>query len=557
MITADLLARFPLFAALPEDRRALIAARAADLQLQAGEWLIREGDPPAFFGVLAGELEVIKRLGWTEQILARYGPGEYTGELSLWLGSTVAASFRAGAPSRVLRLDPADFYALVLSAPELHADLRQAMATQVAQLQQVAVETPVAMVTIVGHRWDLMCHDLRDFLARNRVAFTWLDPDDPAAAAPLQELRLSTSTYPLLVLPDGDVLEAPSFRVAAERLGLQTKPTAHAYDVAIVGGGPAGLAAAVYGASEGLRTLLVERLAPGGQAGTSSRIENYLGFPNGLSGDELSARARQQAHRFGAEILVARDVIGVETAPGAHAILLDGGDRVRAQAVVIASGVAWRRLGVPGLDRLVGRGVYYGAGRTEALAIRGKEVFLIGGGNSAGQAAMFFSSYARSVTLLVRGDGLERSMSHYLIGQLATKANIRVEPHREIVGVLGGDHLRSIVVRDHDSGAEQTLDTDTLFVLIGADAQTGWLPTSIARDTHGYVVTGRDLLSHASLGPSWPLSARQPYLLETSVPGIFAVGDVRHNSIKRVASAVGEGSMALALVHQLLDTASD
>src|SRR6266852_4935287 len=233
MITADLLARFPLFAALPEDRRALIAARAADLQLQAGEWLIHEGDRPAFFGVLAGELDAVKVVGSTEHVVP-YGPGDYFGELSLWLGSTVAASLRARAPSRVFRLDAADFYALVLSTPELRADLQRAMATQVAQLQQFAVETPVAVVTIVGHRWDLTCHDLRDFLARNRVPFNWLDPDDPAAAAPLRELRLSASTYPLLVLPDGDVLEAPSFRAAAERLGLQTRPTAEAYDLAII-----------------------------------------------------------------------------------------------------------------------------------------------------------------------------------------------------------------------------------------------------------------------------------------------------------------------------------
>ena len=554
MITADLLARFPLFAALPEDRRALIAARAADLQLQAGEWLIHEGDRSAFFGILAGELDVVKVVGSTEHVV-QYGPGEYFGELSLWLGSTVAAGLRARVPSRVFRLDAADFYALVLSAPELRADLERAMATQVSLLQQIAVDTPVAVVTVVGYRWDLTCHDLRDFLARNRVAFTWLDPEDPAAAAPLRELRLAAPTYPLLVLPDGEVLETPSFRVAAERIGLPTRPTADAYDLAIVGAGPAGLAAAVYGASEGLRTVLVERLAPGGQAETSSRIENYLGFPNGLSGDELSARAREQANRFGAEILVARDAVGVETAPGAHAIVLDGGDRVRARALIVATGVAWRRLEVPGLDRLVGRGVYYGAGRTDAPTTRGKDVFLVGGGNSAGQAAMFFSGYARTVTILVRGDGLEQSMSSYLIEQLATRANIAVEPHREIVGVLGEDQLRSIVVRDRDGGAEQTRGTDTLFVLIGADAETGWLPPSIARDRHGYIVTGRDILADAALAPAWPLD-RQPYLLETSVPGIFAVGDVRHNSIKRVASAVGEGSTAIMFVHQLLDTAS-
>jgi thioredoxin reductase (NADPH) len=552
MITADLLARFPLFAALPDDRRALIAARAADLQLQPGEWLIHEGDPPAFFGVLAGALDAVKVIGATEHVIP-YGPGAYFGELSLWLSARTMAGLRAREPSRILRLDAADFYGLVLGTPELQAELLREATTQVATLQQITVETPVPMVTIVGHRWDLACHDLRDFLARNRVAFTWLDPDDPTAAAPLRELRLSTPGYPLMVLPDGAVVEAPTFRVAAERLGLQTKPTAASYDVTIIGGGPAGLAAAVYGASEGLHTLLIERFSPGGQAGTSSRIENYLGFPNGVSGDELSDRAHQQATRFGAEILVAREVVGVEPAPSAHSILLDGGDRVRTQAVVIASGVAWRRLEVPGVNRLIGRGVYYGAGRTEALATRGKDVFLVGGGNSAGQAAMFFSSYARKVILLVRGDGLEQSMSRYLIDQLATRANIAVEVRRELVNVLGEEHLQAIVVRDRTSGADKTRDAEALFILIGADVDSDWLRPAIARDTNGYLLTGRDLLTDTVADFPWPLD-RPPYLLETSVPGIFAVGDVRHNSIKRVASAVGEGSMAIAFVHQYLAT---
>jgi thioredoxin reductase (NADPH) len=324
--------------------------------------------------------------------------------------------------------------------------------------------------------------------------------------------------------------------------------------VAIVGGGPAGLAAAVYGASEGLATVLIEREAPGGQAGTSSRIENYLGFPIGLSGDELGARALQQARRFGTEILVAREVVGVD--PGQvgveHAVLLDGGERVRARSVVLASGVSWRRLEVPGAEGLVGRGIYYGAARTEALNCQGQHVFLVGGGNSAGQAAMFFASYARKVSLLARGADLADTMSHYLIRQLATKGNIEVRTRSRIVRVEGEQRLEHIVVEDRATGALSTEPASAVFVFIGADAETRWLPEAIIRDDGGYVCTGRDVLDLITKDRSpWAL-ARDPHLLETSVPGIFAAGDVRHGSMKRVASGVGEGSMAIAFVHQFL-----
>jgi thioredoxin reductase (NADPH) len=360
-----------------------------------------------------------------------------------------------------------------------------------------------------------------------------------------------------VVLPDGRRLEAPSFRDLAEALGMQTAPKLAQYDVAIVGGGPAGLAAAVYGASEGLRTLLVERTALGGQAGTSARIENYLGFPGGLAGDELSNRAYQQAFRFGAEMLVARTVAGFEAAepgpPAPHALVLDGGTRVSAHAVILATGVEWRRLDIPGFERLVGHGIYYGAARAEALRLRGQTVHLIGGGNSAGQAAMLFSSYAESVTMLVRGPSLAASMSQYLINQLAAKANVSVETNVAVVGVEGSDGLEAIHVVCGPEGVKERRPSDGLFVFIGARAETSWLPEAVIRDRWGYVCTGRDVMDllHERPPATWPL-ARDPYLLETSIPGVLAAGDVRHGSIKRVSAGVGEGSMAVAVVHQYL-----
>ena len=331
----------------------------------------------------------------------------------------------------------------------------------------------------------------------------------------------------------------------AERLGLQTAPHSLEYDVAIIGGGPAGLAAAVYGASEGLRTIVIEREAPGGQAGTSSRIENYLGFPSGVSGDELASRALQQARRLGAEILVTRAVAGID--PATRAVHLDGGDLVRARTLVLATGVAWRRVAIEGFDRLIGKGIYYGAARSEVGATQGLDIHLVGAGNSAGQAALFFANHAANVTLLVRGDSLEKSMSQYLIDQLRAKSNIHVRLRTEIDAVHGDTHLTAIDIHHRDSGEAGRHESGGLFIFIGADAETEWLPPEVARDARGYVLTGDDVTKAGR----WS-SERDPFLLETSVPGIFACGDVRLSPVKRVASAVGEGSMAIAFVHQFL-----
>ncbi len=550
MITIDLVAHVPLFSHLTRERQEQIADRAADVQVRSGDWLIQEGELPAFFVLLSGSLDVMKTLAGVEQVINRYTPGDFFGELPLLLGSTAVASLRARESSRVLRLEPPDFHTLILGTPELSHELLKTMARRVEHLQQLTVESTPASVQVIGYRWDPQCHDLRDFLARNHVAFTWLEPTDPSAQNALRASGVG-NVCPVMVLQDGSILVTPSRRQAAEKLGLQTRPTMTTYDVAILGAGPTGLAAAVYGASEGLRTLLIDREAPGGQAGTSSRIENYLGFPAGLSGEELSQRAWQQAHRFGAELLVARNVEGLDLEAPQRALLLDGNEWVYARVIVIATGVSWRRLSVPGLDPLLGRGVYYGAARTEALGTRGKYVYLIGGGNSAGQAALYFANYARSVTLLVRGDALEAAMSQYLVEQLTAKTNIMVRLRCEVVAVQGEVHLEAIVVRDRQTQEEHTLSTDALFVFIGADAQTDWLPQTILRDEHGYLLTGRDVLADPGAARCWPLP-RDPFLLETSVPGVFAAGDVRHGSIKRVASGVGEGSMSIAFIHQYL-----
>jgi len=552
MITASMLRHVPLLADVPDTELAVLAGRAADIQLRTNDWLIHEGEVASFFIVISGGLDVYKTIGGGERRINHYGPGGYGGEIPILLGAPAIASLRASEPSRICRLDQADFRELIAACPLINAQLLQMMATRINGLQQLAIESPVATVTIIGHRFDIACHALRDFLTRNRVAFRWYDPREPEARIGLSPAPQPGETFPVVKFLDGSTLTTPTLREVAHKLGLQTSPSPGVYDVAIIGGGPAGLAAAVYGASEGLRTILIERDAPGGQAGTSSRIENYLGFPTGVSGDDLGARALAQARRFGVEILVARHAAAVSHDDEALAVVLDDGEQIAVRSIVLATGVTWRALEIPGADALVGRGVYYGAARTEALATSGRDIFLVGGGNSAGQAAMFFADYARKVTLLCRGHTLAASMSHYLIAQLETKANVEIRVRSQVVGVEGVDHLQAIVVEDRDSRERYRYETDALFVFIGADAETAWLPPALIRDARGYVCTGRDVLDLVRKHEgTWPVR-RDPYLLETSIPGIFAAGDVRHGSIKRVASGVGEGSMAIAFVHQYL-----
>ena len=543
MITAEMLCDLPIFAAFDDDARAEIARKAADLHVLAGEYLVHEGDEAAFFVILHGEMQVTKRVGPAEVVLAERGRGDFFGESPVLLGADAFAGLRAVSECRVLRLDPLDFQALTVLLPAFRTRILEAMIDRLSELGSRATSRKADAVLVVGHRWDRECSRVRALLARNRVRHEYLVVEDPLVAQRLPELASQNGgSYPLVRLVDGSVLVQPSSRDLANAVGLQTEPRASQYDAVIIGGGPAGLAAAVYGASEGLRTLMIEREATGGQAGTSSRIENYLGFPTGLSGDDLGTRALEQAIRLGAEIVVTREVASLDAQT--KTVTLDGGTELTARTIILATGVSWRTLPLEGIDRLTGMGVYYGAARSEAQNTRGKDVFLIGAGNSAGQAAMFFADYANSVTLVVRGKSLADSMSDYLIRQLSTKDNIVVETTSEVTAFAGSFHLEGIDVTNRSTGSTTRRVTDALFVFIGADAETNWLPADIARDPRGYVLTGPNV-------PSWPLE-RDPFLLETSVPGIFAVGDVRHGSVKRVASAVGEGSMAIAFAHQYL-----
>jgi thioredoxin reductase (NADPH) len=384
------------------------------------------------------------------------------------------------------------------------------------------------------------------------VPYHYFAADEPEGARLLEAAGLDADAVPVIIPPDGTVMVAPSTTELATAVGLSTAPATDFYDLAIVGGGPAGLGAAVYGASEGLRTVLVEKQATGGQAGQSSRIENYLGFPDGVSGGQLIDRARRQATRFGAEMLTARDVTGLQRRGSARVLHFEDGSNIAAHAVVLATGVSYRRLAAPGVDDFAGRGVYYGAAAVEAPNCREQDVYIVGGANSAGQAAVFLSPQARSVTLLVRGESLERSMSHYLIEQLRDIDNVRVRTGVTIVGAKGDDHLEQIEVRDEATGICEMLQTSWLFVFIGAAPLTEWLDGVVARDRLGFVLAGPDLLVDGKRPAGWELE-RDPWHLETNVPGVFVAGDVRSESVKRVASAVGEGAMAVTLVHRYLE----
>jgi thioredoxin reductase (NADPH) len=410
-----------------------------------------------------------------------------------------------------------------------------------------------ADVRVVGHRWSDRSHEIKTFLARNHVPYRWLDIERDDEAQRLLELaQARPHDLPLVLVPDGQTLPTPSTLELADALGLRTRAQQPLYDLCIVGGGPAGLAAAVYAASEGLRTVVVERDAPGGQAGQSASIENYLGFPKGLSGADLTHRAVAQAARFGAEMVLARDAVGFETRGPVRAVRLDGGGEVEARALLIATGVSYRRLDAPGLEQLGVRGVYYGATPSEAIQCRGEDVYVVGGANSAGQAALNLGRYAKRVVMVVRANRLEDTMSQYLVERIRSVGNIEVRVRSEVVAARGDGHLEALTLADRAADTEEEVFTSWLFVFIGASPRTDWLGSNILRDDKGFVITGQDLLS-STRESRWPLS-RAPFALETSVPGVFAAGDVRLDSMKRVASAVGEGAMSVYLVHRYLAT---
>lgn len=542
MFTIDELATIPLFSTLGEKELEYLAGSVEDIRLIPGEYAAHEGEGRFLAVVVEGRTELTKLVNGVERVIGVRLPGEVGGEIPMTLGTPLPASMRAIEPSRVIKLTVEVFHTLAAMAPEVSATVGAAVLDRMEMLRNATAQPLEPSLFVIGPPLDPVVHDCDSFLHRNEIPYQRLDPGDAAA---VQLVGGAAVPSPTVVLRDGTRLVAPTMRSVAIAAGLTVAPGRPNYDVVIVGGGPAGLTAAVNAASEGLQTALIESFAPGGQAGTSTRIENYTGFPFGVSGDELASRALRQAKRLGAEIIVTRRVDGID--PAGRTVRLDGGDVLRTKSIVLATGVEWRRLEIGSIDRFVGSGVYYGAARSDAGLTQGNDVYLIGAGNSAGQAAVFFSNHARSVTLVVRGDSLEASMSQYLIEQISTKANIRVETRSEVVAVHGDRRLEAIEVIDRSTGTRSRRDTMALFVLIGAEASTDWLPSEIARDEHGFVLTGTDVMNAGH----WKTD-REPFALETSVPGIFAVGDVRSGSVKRVAASVGEGGMAIAFVHRCL-----
>ncbi len=434
-----------------------------------------------------------------------------------------------------------------------------------------AYRPPFEGIRVVGNPWAPASHQVKDFLARNNIPYLWLDPEVSEEGAQLIVASGTTpAQLPCLFFPDGSRLERPTNREIASRVGLQTVAEKPLYDLTIVGAGPAGLAAAVYGASEGLRTIVVESQAAGGQAGMSSRIENYLGFPGGLSGGELARRAVSQARRFGVEILTAQDVVGLIADGPTRTVKLGDGHELNCRALLVATGVSYRQLQAKGIDRLTGAGVYYGSAMGEGESVRGQDVYIVGGANSAGQAAMYFSRFAKNVTMLVRGKSLSTSMSHYLIEQIGATENIQVWTETEVKEVRGADRLEELVLASSSNGTTKVVPAAGLFIFIGAMPHTEWIGDAVARDTHGFILSGPDIGMSAGVpadgqrGPGHLKAVRRsgssaastmprvPFMLETSLPGVFVAGDVRHGSVKRVASAVGEGSMAVMYVHRYL-----
>jgi thioredoxin reductase (NADPH) len=552
VVTAEEIGQVGVFAALALVDRNRLSRAAADISLMPGEYAAHEGDERALFAVLEGRIEAVKLIDGIDRVVGERGPGDIFGEVPITLGTLFPVGFRAAEKSRIMRVEARDYHAVAAVAPDVAKEVGTLAGHRIGGprgLQGIAAEPPPPRAIVVGHRWDVSCAALRRFLDRNQISFKWFTPDAPDVEEQWGGPIPADGDCPMIRVVDGKTVVRPPLRRVAELLGLGTEPDGAEYDTVIVGAGPAGLAAAVYGASEGLRTIVIEREAPGGQAGTSSRIENYLGFPSGVSGDELASRALQQARRLGAEILVTRSITRIDAAT--RQVHLDGGDVLRARTIILACGVSWRHLSIEGFDRLAGKGIFYGAARSEAGNTHGLDVHIVGAGNSAGQAAMFFSNHARSVTILCRGETLSKTkgsgMSHYLIDQLGARSNIGVLFRTEVVTAHGANSLEAIDVRNAETGETTRLVADALFLFIGADAETAWLPPEIVLDRHGYVLTGPDV----EAAGEWQLD-RDPYLLETSVPGIFACGDVRSGPVKRVASAVGEGSMAIAFVHQYL-----
>ena len=538
------------FPTLTEEQITQLAryAGAPTKTFRAGEALFRAGDrDPKFYIIKSGELEIIDVTGDQPKTIRMQGPGDFTGDVGHLTGSPKVVSAIARSDCEVYEMSEADLRKVLNQDPQISDLILQAF---IARRQLMRESPEFTGLRVIGSRYSRHTFRIRDFLAKNRVLFTWLDLEgDPAVNQLLQQFGVTEADTPIVACAHCLVLRNPSNRELAEKIGIR-RPVEHdVYDLAIVGSGPAGLAAAVYGASEGLNTIVLEHTAPGGQAGSSMRIENYLGFPTGITGSELADRAVLQADKFGARISVPTPVTKLTFDKTYSVLELEGGENVIAKCLLIATGAEYRRLEVEHCSRFEGAGVYYAATPNEAQMCRGSDVMLVGGGNSAGQAAVYLSQNARKVFLLIRGDDLCKSMSSYLAHRIMNTPNIEILRCTEIIRMNGDGHLSSVEILNKTTGENETLPIDALFSFIGATPRTDWLPSEIEKDEKHFVRTGIEL------GDSrhWTLK-RQPFLLETSRPGVFAAGDVRSGSVKRVASAVGEGSMAVQFVHEYLKT---
>ena len=517
--------------------------------IQSGEVLIEQGDKSVpFFVVITGEVEILRPLGAHETLVTVHGPGEFTGEVNMLSGRRSLVRARVTKPGKVIELDHQQMLGLIQTDAELSDILMRAFILRRVEL----IAAGVGDIVLVGSTYSADTLRIREFLMRNGHPYSYLDLErDPDVQNLLKSFQVSASQIPVLICRGQIALRNPSNQEIADCLGFnESIDQTHVRDLTIIGAGPSGLAAAVYGASEGLDVLMLETSSPGGQAGSSSRIENYLGFPTGISGQELAARAFNQAQKFGANMLVARAArLICDRNP--FVVELENGTRISTRTVLIATGAQYRKLPLENLSRFDGAGIYYGATFVEAQLCGGDEVIVVGGGNSAGQAAVFLAQTARHVNMLVRSNSLAASMSQYLIRRIENSPNIILRLQTEIVAVEGKDHLESVYWRNRETGQTEKHEIKHIFVMTGADPNTRWLDGSIALDDKGFIKTGPDLLPDNLNAAGWPLT-RQPYFLETSLPGVFAVGDVRGGSIKRVASAVGEGSTAISFVHQVL-----
>ena len=535
---------------LREDQTEILGRYGKRRMSEAGEVLFRAGDTQNdFVVVLEGEVEMIDDFAGEARTMGVMRPGRFLGDLNMLTGQPIYLSAVVRVGGEVLTISRERLKEVVTEEPNLSDLILKAFLARRAW----GVRTGLGL-RIVGSRHSSDATRLRGFAARNRLPHVWIElEEDPGVEALLEGFGTDASETPVAIWQDKHVLKNPTNAELARTIGLKVDvPRTRTYDLAVVGAGPAGLGAAVYGASEGLSTLALESTALGGQAGTSSRIENYLGFPAGLSGFELAIRALVQADKFGARTAVPQEAVGLRSEDGRYRIGLSGAGEVVARSVIAACGARYRRLEVPGLERFEGVSVHYAATQAEAQPFEGEEVAVVGGGNSAGQAALFLAGRALRVYLLIRGDDLGKGMSSYLVDRVTDAENVELLANTEARELVGGDRLEGVVVEGNRSGARRTLGAKALFVFIGAEANTGWLRGAVELDERGFVLTGRELSRSALGGDGWQQLSREPYLLETSLPGVFAAGDVRSGSIKRVASAVGEGAMAVRLVHQYL-----